>query len=64
MARAGAVLRDGVGFVLIDRLPVDEIGREAATAVYWLLCSLISRPVAQKWAIASVNPYRKQMPPK
>lgn len=49
MGQARDVLRDGVGFVLIDRLPVEEIGREAATAVYWLLCSLISRPVAQKW---------------
>lgn len=49
MARAATVLRDGVGFVLIDRLPVEEIGRETATAVYWLLCSLVSRPVAQKW---------------
>lgn len=49
MVRAATVLRDGVGFVLIDRLPVEEIGRETATAVYWLLCSLISRPVAQKW---------------
>lgn len=49
MERARAVLHDGVGFVLIDRLPVAEIGREAATAVYWLLCSMISRPVAQKW---------------
>ena len=49
MDRARAELEDGVGFVLIDRLPVAEIGREAATAVYWLLCSMISRPVAQKW---------------
>lgn len=49
MEQARTILRDGVGFVLIDRLPVEEIGREAATSVYWLLCSLISRPVAQKW---------------
>lgn len=49
MDRARAELEDGVGFVLIDRLPVAEIGRDAATAVYWLLCSMISRPVAQKW---------------
>ena len=49
MAAADRELSDGVGFVLIDRLPVDEIGREAATAIYWLLCSMIARPVAQKW---------------
>lgn len=49
MARARQVLEEGVGFVLIDRLPVDEIGRDLATAAYWLLCSMVSRPVAQKW---------------
>jgi alpha-ketoglutarate-dependent taurine dioxygenase len=49
MARARDALAGGVGFVLIDRLPVEEIGRDLATAVYWLLCSMISRPVAQKW---------------
>jgi alpha-ketoglutarate-dependent taurine dioxygenase len=49
MERARSALEEGVGFVLIDRLPVAEIGRDAATAVYWLLCSMISRPVAQKW---------------
>lgn len=58
MEQARAVLEDGVGFVLIDRLPVAEIGREAATAVYWLLCSMISRPVAQKWDGAMIYDVR------
>lgn len=49
MGEARRVLEDGVGFVLIDRLPVDEIGRDHATAIYWLLCSMVGRPVAQKW---------------
>lgn len=49
MARVRRELDEGVGFVLIDRLPVEEIGRDAATAVYWLLCSMVARPVAQKW---------------
>ncbi|MPY74930.1 MAG: hypothetical protein GEU87_11770 [Alphaproteobacteria bacterium] len=49
MARVRRELDDGVGFVLIDRLPVEEIGRDAATAIYWLLCSMVARPVAQKW---------------
>lgn len=49
MAEARRELADGVGFVLIDRLPVAEIGRDAATAIYWLLCSMVARPVAQKW---------------
>jgi alpha-ketoglutarate-dependent taurine dioxygenase len=49
MAGAQRELEHGVGFVLIDRLPVDEIGRDAATVIYWLLCSMAARPVAQKW---------------
>jgi len=49
MAEARRELADGVGFVLIDRLPVDGLGRDGATAIYWLLCSMVARPVAQKW---------------
>jgi len=49
MQEAHSVLKHGVGFVLIDRLPLDEWSTEEATAVYWLLCSMIERPVAQKW---------------
>lgn len=49
MATVDRELGDGVGFALIDRLPVTEIGRDAATAIYWLLCSMVARPVAQKW---------------
>jgi alpha-ketoglutarate-dependent taurine dioxygenase len=49
MAEARRELERGVGFVLIDRLPVAEIGRDSATALYWLLCSMVARPVAQKW---------------
>lgn len=49
MAQARRELEDGVGFVLIDRLPVNDIGRDMATAICWLLCSMIARPVAQKW---------------
>lgn len=49
MAGACDVLRDGFGFVLLDRLPLDRWSREDAKAVYWLLCSMVERPVAQKW---------------
>ena len=49
MAAARRELDQGVGFVLVDRLPVDELGRETATTVYWLLASMVARPVAQKW---------------
>jgi len=38
---------DGIGFVVLDRLPLDEWSKEEATAVMWLLLSQISQPVAQ-----------------
>ena len=34
-------------FALVDRLPVEEMSVEEAKAVYWLLASLVARPVAQ-----------------
>ena len=49
MTEARRLLEDGPGFAIIDRLPVDRVGREVATALYWLLASLVARPVAQKW---------------
>ena len=47
MAEAKAVLDRGCGFVVLDRLPVRELGRERSKDLYWLLSSLIARPVAQ-----------------
>jgi alpha-ketoglutarate-dependent taurine dioxygenase len=49
MGRARAILDDGIGFVLLDRLPLDRLGREEARALHWLLASMVGRPVAQKW---------------
>jgi hypothetical protein len=43
------ILDHGVGFVLIDRLPIEDMSEEEAKSVYWVLSSLIGRPVAQKW---------------
>jgi alpha-ketoglutarate-dependent taurine dioxygenase len=48
MVQVRRVLDRGVGFALVDRLPVEEIGESAGTAVYWLLSSMVARPVAQK----------------
>jgi hypothetical protein len=48
MRRVKTVLDDGVRFAVIDRLPAERISRDEATALYWLLSSLMSRPVAQK----------------
>jgi hypothetical protein len=48
MAEIRDTLDNGVRFALIDRLPVEEMSVDEAKFAYWLLSSLISRPVAQK----------------
>ena len=48
MARVRDILDHGRRFSIVDRLPVAEMNGEEATAIYWLLSSMISRPVAQK----------------
>lgn len=49
MARVKATLEDGIGFVIIDRLPMERYSVDEARAVYWLLSQLVARPVAQNW---------------
>jgi hypothetical protein len=46
---AKKIMDDGVGFVLIDRIPVEEMSEDEARSVYWVLSKLIGRPVAQNW---------------
>src|SRR5262249_31393351 len=48
MARVRHILDRGVRFAIVDRLPVDDLAAGEATAIYWLLSSMVSRPVAQK----------------
>jgi alpha-ketoglutarate-dependent taurine dioxygenase len=48
MAEVRRILKEGVRFAVVDRLPLDELSTEAATAIYWLLSSMVARPVAQK----------------
>jgi hypothetical protein len=48
MAEVRRILKQGVRFAVVDRLPLEEIGDEAAAAIYWLLSSMVARPVAQK----------------
>ena len=48
MARVKAQLTGGIMFAVLDRLPMDRITRPEATQLYWLLSSLVARPVAQK----------------
>ncbi len=49
MAAMKSILDDGVGFAVLDRLPVDEYPIETIVEIYWLLGQCIGRPVAQKW---------------
>jgi alpha-ketoglutarate-dependent taurine dioxygenase len=49
MAKARAALREGPGFVIIDRIPLAALQQETAIQIYWLLAHMIARPVAQKW---------------
>lgn len=46
--RLQEILSQGPRFVLIDRLPMEELSDAQATQIYWLLSSMISSPVAQK----------------
>ena len=41
-------LDDGLMFAVLDRLPVETMTPEESTTLYWLLASLLARPVAQK----------------
>ena len=49
MQRVHRQLDESVMFAVLDRLPLAEMTREEAIAIYWLLSSLIARPVAQKF---------------
>src|SRR5438093_68978 len=48
MAEVRRILTDGVRFALLARLPMDELSPEEAKALYWMLSSMLARPVAQK----------------
>jgi len=48
MAEVRDRLENGLMFAVLDRLPVEEMSQEEATALYWLLSALLARPVAQK----------------
>lgn len=39
----------GVGFVVLDRLPLELISRSEAVDLYWILGSMLEPPVAQEW---------------
>ena len=49
MAAASEKLTEGLGFTVIDRLPMDEFNDNDMKAVFWVVGQLIGRTVAQKW---------------
>ncbi|WP_137925058.1 TauD/TfdA family dioxygenase [Cupriavidus sp. 2SB] len=49
MAQAKKILEEGVGFVIIDKLPMERYSVDEARSVYWLLSQMVGRPVAQNW---------------
>lgn len=49
MAKMKTILDDGVGFAVLDRLPMNDFSIETLVEVYWVLGQCIGRPVAQKW---------------
>ncbi len=49
MAAMKTILDDGVGFAVLDRLPMDDYPIDALLPVFWVLGQCIGRPVAQKW---------------
>jgi alpha-ketoglutarate-dependent taurine dioxygenase len=48
MAEVRRILKEGVRFAVVDRLPVEEMSKPEAETIYWLLSSMVCRPVAQK----------------
>jgi len=49
MSRVRRQLEDGIGFAVVDRLPVERLDRDISKKLYWLLMSMAGRPVAQSW---------------
>jgi len=49
MDRVRHQLDHGIGMVVLDRMAVERHDKESLTAIYWMLSSMISRPVAQSY---------------
>ena len=44
------ILNEGLGFCILNKLPVLDMSECEVTTIYWLLAQLVGRPVAQKWS--------------
>jgi len=49
MAMAKRQVDEGIGVAVLDRLPMDDLAKDTAVAISWVLGHLMGRPVAQKW---------------
>jgi alpha-ketoglutarate-dependent taurine dioxygenase len=49
MERARNILQNGVGFVVLDKVPVQKYSQEECRAIYWMLGQMVARPVAQSF---------------
>ena len=49
MSAAREMLNSGLGFTIIDRLPMDNFDEEDMKTVFWVVGQVIGRTVAQKW---------------
>lgn len=49
MAQVKTVLDQGIGFAVVGCLPVDRYSKDELKAIYWVLSSMIARPVAQSF---------------
>ena len=49
VAAARHRLERGLGFVILDRLPIERWSQQELIDVYWLLGCLLEPPVAQEW---------------
>lgn len=54
MRAVKARIDDDIGFAIVDRLPVERWSLASTRAIWWLLASLVARPVAQKWDGTSI----------
>ena len=48
-ARAKALMDEGRGFVVLDRLPMDEYPEDIMLGCFWVIGQHFGLPVAQKW---------------
>jgi len=50
MTRVKKRLETGVGFAVLDRLSIETYDKDELKTIYWILSSLIARPVAQSFS--------------